>query len=305
MVFRDAGEVVPGLHVLATPQTPSYLLEAERPVLFDSGISFLGPSYAEHAARVLGGRRPAHLLLTHVHFDHCGATSQLCAAFTGLRVGASAPAAEILRRPRALELIRSLNEEARALAPSLGLPCPEDAVFRPFEVDLVLGDGDVLDLGQGETLRVLATPGHTRDFLSYYAPERGLLVASEAAGCAHWNGRIIAEFVSDYDAYVASLRRLLDLDARVLCQGHCLVYTGRDVRAFLEASLAEAERFRGWVADLLDEEAGDVPAVVARVKAVQYDPLPEPRQPERAYRLNTEARVRHLAARGAAPAPLP
>jgi glyoxylase-like metal-dependent hydrolase (beta-lactamase superfamily II) len=297
LVLRDIGEVVPGLHVLATSQTPSYLLDAHRPVLFDGGMSFLGPSYISHARRVLGGRSPEFLLLSHVHFDHCGATSQLRGAFPGLRVGASAPAVEILARPRALELIHSLNEEARELAPALGLPCPEGAVFRPFEVDIVLGDGDTLDLGRGTTLQVLATPGHTRDFLSYHVPELGLLVASEAGGCAHWSGPIVAEFVSDYDAYVASLRRLLDLDARVLCQGHCLVYTGRDVRAFLEASLREAETFQERVASLLDEEGGDIAAVVERVKSSQYDPLPAPRQPERAYLLNTEARVRHLAGR--------
>ncbi|MHB8765547.1 MAG: MBL fold metallo-hydrolase [Deferrisomatales bacterium] len=297
MIFRDRGEVVPGFHALGSAHTPSYLLDGPRPALFDSGFTFLSDAYADHARQVLGGREPELLFLTHAHFDHCGGAGALRRAFPGLRIAASPQAAAILQRPRALELIRTLNAGARGLAVHLGEGAPSLAEFEPFEVDLVLQDGDEVDLGDGVVVQVLATPGHTRDFLSYYVPSRKILIASEAVGCADASGQMIVEFVADYDDYLASIRRMSRLDVRVLCQGHLFVYVGDDVPRFFERTLRETEQYRRWVEGLLDAEGGDVARVVAQVKAAQYDPIPQPKQPLDAYLLNTEARVRGLAAR--------
>ena len=297
MIYRAAGEVVSGFHALGSGQTPSYLLDGARPVLFDGGLSFLSELYVEHARRVLGAREPAFLLLTHAHFDHCGGAGVLRAAFPKLRIAASSEAARILRRPRALELIRILNDDSRKLAPEIGVTRPSEVPFRPFEVDEILEDGDEIDLGSGVSVRVLATPGHTRDFLSYYVPQRGILVASEAVGCADSRGRITPEFLVDYDGYLASLQRLSALEVEVLCQGHFQVYVGEAAREFFGRSLRATEEFREWVEELLDAEGGDLDRVVGRVKAVQYDPIPPPKQPESAYLLNTKARVGVLATR--------
>ena len=184
------GEVVPGFHVLGSWHTPSYLWAGPKPVLFDAGMSFLGDLYVKHARRVLGERSPEILFLTHAHFDHCGAASTLRDAFPGLCIAASARAAEIVQRPGALELIRKLNEEARILAPVIEVDHPAPEGFRPFQVDTILADGDEIELGGGQVVRVLATPGHTRDFLSYYLPGPKVLVASEAVGCATISGDI-------------------------------------------------------------------------------------------------------------------
>ncbi|NTU60136.1 MAG: MBL fold metallo-hydrolase [Deltaproteobacteria bacterium] len=293
MIFREMGEVVPGLHALGSAHTPSYLIDGDRPLLIDSGMSYLGPRYVEHARRVLGGRSPWMVAHTHAHFDHCGSTAQLVEAFPGLRVASSALGAEIVTRPRALETIRALNDNGR----SHFSPASPAVEFRPFTVDTVLAEGDELSVGEGTTVRVLATPGHTRDFLSYYVPERKLLVASEAVGCLHTSGRVMVEFGADYDAYLASLRRLSGLDVEVLCQGHEVVFVGEDCAAHMARSIEATQRYGEWVDRLLGEESGDVAAVVARVKELEWEPLPAPKQPESAYLLNTEARVRNLAAR--------
>lgn len=266
-------------------------------MLFDAGLSFLGDLYVEHARRVLGRRSPKILFLTHVHFDHCGAASTVRDAFPGLQIAASERAAEIVQRPRAVELIRKLNEEARALGPAIGVEQTTGEGFRPFQIDTILADGDEVEVGDGEVAQVLATPGHTRDFLSYYLPGPRVLVASEAVGCANVSGDIMVEFVADYDAYLASLRRLQDLDIAALCQGHLYVHVGREAKDYLDRSIAATEQYRSWVEELLDREQGDVERVVALVKAAEWDPALEPKQPAKAYLLNTQARVRHLANR--------
>jgi glyoxylase-like metal-dependent hydrolase (beta-lactamase superfamily II) len=297
MLFPHVGQVEPGFFVLGSAATPSYLLAAPRPVLFDAGFACLGHVYAGEARQFLNGTEPDLLCLTHVHFDHCGSAAYLKKAFPGLKIAASARAGEILSRPNALDLIGRLNQQAvkavRAWSPEL----VGDAEFAPFALDLALEDGQEIDLGGGLTLQVLATPGHTSDFLSYHIPERGILVASEAVGCADMTDYVVTEFLVDYEAYMASMERLRALKPRILCQGHRLVYTGDDVERFLERSFNSARAWVAWVEGLLRDHGGEVEPVVALVKAGEYDPRPQPKQPEPAYLLNLRARVRHLAAR--------
>jgi glyoxylase-like metal-dependent hydrolase (beta-lactamase superfamily II) len=295
MILRDVGPAGPGFHVLGWAQVPSYLLDAPRPALFDAGLACLGRAYARDARAVLRDRPPAYLFLTHVHFDHCGAAAVLKQTFPGLTIAASARAAAILARPNALALMARLNQEGRARFANQRPELIGPEAFEPFAVDLVLADGQEIDLGDGTTLQVLATPGHTWDFLSYWIPERGVLVASEAVGCTDHTGYIVTEFLVDFETYLASVRRLLQLPARVLCQGHTEVFTGPDVRPRLERTLTAALEFREWVERLLDEEQGDEERVAMRVKAGEYDRRPQPKQPEPAYLLNLRARVAHLA----------
>lgn len=297
MIITDKGEAAPDFHLLGTAHTPCHLIDAERPVLIDGGMAHFANRYIADARAVLGGRPPHFLLHTHMHFDHCGSSAALLEAFPGLLAGASPEGAEIIAKPRARELIRTLNDRAKEAFPEFA--SEDGPVFAPFEIDLVLRHGDEIDLGGGESLKVYSTPGHTRDFLTYHLPERGLLIASEAAGCAHSPGNLIVEFISDYDAYLASLELLLTLDAKYLCQGHLFVYTDEEVENFLRESIAATRRYKARAEEMLSEESGDIAAVVRRVKAEDWDPLSWPKQPEGAYLLNTEGRIRHLAARAA------
>jgi glyoxylase-like metal-dependent hydrolase (beta-lactamase superfamily II) len=297
LIFDTIGEVVPGFYVIGAVEVPSYLLDGGQPVLFDAGFSVFGPLYERDIKKILGSESPKFLFLTHVHFDHCGAAAYLKKTFPGLIIAASQRAAEIVRRPNARKLIADLNdagaETVRRWKPNLCLSEP----FRPFEVDRVLQDGDRLALGPGLSLQVIATPGHTWDFLSYYIPERKILIASEAVGCADVTGYVVTEFLVDFEVYLRSLKRLAALEVEVLCQGHRLVYTGLEVRDYLKRSIQTASQFKERVVGLLTREGGDTRRVVELVKAEEYDSKPHPKQPEPAYLLNLEARVKHLAGR--------
>jgi glyoxylase-like metal-dependent hydrolase (beta-lactamase superfamily II) len=144
-------------------------------------------------------------------------------------------------------------------------------------------------------VEVVFTPGHTRDQLSYYIPERKILIGTEATGCMDRTGTFIPEFLVDYDLYMASLRRLAALPTDVLCQGHHFVYVGEEeVKAFFEGSIKAAEDFRARVMELLHKHGGSVDPVVQQIKHEQYDTNPNVKQPEPAYLLNLTARVTHL-----------
>lgn len=290
MRYEQTGEVVEGFHVIGNATVPVYLLDGQVPVLFDAGMTALGPAYEGDIRQVLGGRSPHTLFLTHSHFDHIGAAAYLKGIYPSMKIAGSKRTQEILQRENAVQLIRSLNEEARRSLEALHVTPLFSGPFEPFDLDFSLEGGEIIDLG-GCHVEVLNTPGHTWDFMSYFIPERRLLVASEAVGCDEGSGYIYTEFLVDYDAYVDSLTALSRLGAEILCQGHRVVFTGPDARGHMDRSLRQAPRFLAMVKGFLEEEKGDVERTVARVKAVEWDPRPWPKQTESAYIINTRARV--------------
>ena len=295
MIFRALGEVVPGFHVLGHPAMPSYLLQAESPALFDAGVACLATLYSRGVREALGSGQPDWLFLTHAHYDHIGAAELLREDFPGLKVAAAPRAGEIVQNPRAVALIEKLNHDACRRFLEWGAKEMDPRPFRPFRLDKSLADDEEVDLGGGLTVRAIHTPGHTRDHVSYYIPERRILVAGEAAGCMESGGRIITEFLVSYDNYLAANDRLAVLPVEVYCQCHGVVFTGDDARSFLSHSRRAALRYREMVDRFLDQEKGDIDKVMQRVKAEEYDSRPDPKQPLPAYLLNLRARVEHLA----------
>lgn len=296
MIFNETGEVKDGLYVLGSRDVPVYLLRAEKPVLFDAGIVKLGRIYEEEIRAVLGKANPIMLLLTHMHFDHCGSISYLKSVFPGLNVGASRKASEIIKRPNAVKLIQTLSENAAEALTAIDGSRLLNKPFEPFDVEMILEDGDVIELEDGLTVRVFSTPGHTWDFLSYYIPEKRMLIVSEAAGCIEYLGYIATACLTDFGVYLSSLKRLASLEVDVLCPGHRSVCLGEDAKTFLSRSIETALHFKTLVKELWEDENGDMSRVMARVRDVEYDPIPLPKQPEQAYLANLEARVRSIVA---------
>jgi glyoxylase-like metal-dependent hydrolase (beta-lactamase superfamily II) len=292
LIFDKTGEVKDGFFVVGWSHNPIYLLEGKKPVLFDGGLALLGRVYREAITDLLKGDSPRVAFITHVHFDHCGAVPYLKKAFLGLEAAASQKAKEILKRPNAIRLIQQLSREAEDVLTEFDKSSLVEDPFEPFEVERVLQDGDRVELENGLTVRVLATPGHTWDFLSYYVPEKKILVASESAGSALSSGTISTDSLADFGLYLDSLNRLASLDAQILCQGHRYVYVDEDVEAFLQRSIRSALEFKAMVEESLFEESGDLRRVLQRIRKIEYDPLPTPKQLEAAYVINLEARIR-------------
>jgi len=291
MKYTQTGKVVDGFYVVGNAPFPIYLMDGPVPVLFDAWLTGLCLNYAVDIRRVLGNRAPGYLFLTHSHFDHIGAAAYIKALFPYMKVAGSERTQEILQRDNAIELIRTLNQEAgQSLGPLSGESIYHGP-FEPFDLDLKLSGGETIELDSNCHLKVMNTPGHTWDFMSYWVPEKRILIASEAAGCDDGSGYILTEFLVDYDAYVRSLRGLSQLDPDVLCQGHGLVFTGPDAHAHMHLSLEQAPRFLAMVEGFLEKEQGDIKRTVTRVKAVEWDPKPWPKQTESAYVINTQVRV--------------
>lgn len=295
MIINTCGRITDGFYMLGHPAIPIYLLDGDRPVIFDAGFSFLGELYTAEVKSVLGDRAPSYCMLTHSHFDHCGAAATLKKRFPGLKILASKKAQQTLRRPNAIALIRDLNRAAEAYARDMGLVFEDDLDFQPFEVDEVLQEGDRLVVSEEQTVQVIETPGHTWDCLSYYLPSLKALLSSEAAGQADGNGYIVSDCLVDYGQYLASIQKMTRLDVDILGLGHLYVYTGTEARTYLQQSLRTCDDFRQLVEAGLKEAQGNIDQVMARVRAIEYDNNTGPKQTEIAYMINLEARIKAVA----------
>lgn len=189
----------------------AYLIDAKRKTLVDAGMN---------ASRVLSGI-PGGLdliVLTHCHYDHIGAVPEIVRA-TGARVAMHAGDLPLLR------------SEKEASASIFNAPRPE------FTVDIVLEDGQVIDLGDS-TLRVIHTPGHTPGSICLHDPATKELFTGDTVFEGGSFGR--TDIGGDPVSMVRSLERLTGLDAAVLYPGHGGIVR-RDAKESLLASYKNAK----------------------------------------------------------------
>jgi glyoxylase-like metal-dependent hydrolase (beta-lactamase superfamily II) len=232
--------------------------------------------------------------LTHSHFDHCGSVAVLKKSFPMLKVVASEKTQNVLGRPNAIALMRNLTQAAEQLAKSIGIELAGFEQFEPFGVDITLKDGEFIELSRDLTVQVFETPGHTRDCLSYFIPQKKVLFCSEAAGIPDTTGYIVSEALVDYDQYYESMSRLSEVAFEVLCLGHRQALDGQDAKNYFQKSMTHCRDFLNLVETSLIEEGGDMSKVIPRIKAIEYDPIQEPKQIEPAYLLNLEAKVKAI-----------
>jgi glyoxylase-like metal-dependent hydrolase (beta-lactamase superfamily II) len=294
MIIQHTGKIIDDLYMVGTPAMPVYLLDGEKPAVFDAGLAFLGRIYADGIKEIIGDRDLHYCFLSHSHFDHCGAVAVLKKSFPALKVVASERVKKVLGRPNAVALMGKLTHAAEQMAASIGIKLAEFDRFEPFEVDVTLQDGGLIELSRGLTVQAIETPGHTRDCLSYFIPQKKVLFCSEAAGIPDATGHIVSEALVDFDQYYESMSRLSEVEYDVLCLGHRRAVNGRDARQYLQKSMADCRHFLKLVETCLAEEDGDVQKVIARIKAIEYDPIKEPKQIEAAYLLNLEAKVKAI-----------
>jgi glyoxylase-like metal-dependent hydrolase (beta-lactamase superfamily II) len=291
MIREETGKICDGLYSLGYHFIPAFLMMSTPPVLFDACLTVAGPQYLNDLTRHLtDADRLSHIFLTHAHFDHCGAIPFLKRNIKNVKIAASRLSGEILKKPNAIKLIKSLNGDFESQFE--GHVGDVDISFEAFEVDVPLDDGDIVDLGEGWTVRVIATPGHTRDSVSYYIPRLRALIPGEATGVLNGNYDVQPEFSSSYTDYVNSLEKLATLDVEYLLLPHIHVLTGQDAKRHIQKSLSSAQKFKAKIDRYIDRFDGDQEAVVSAIFKEEYEDTGAVLQDRRSYLLNLTAKVK-------------
>jgi glyoxylase-like metal-dependent hydrolase (beta-lactamase superfamily II) len=263
------------------------------PLLFDPGVSAFGPLYLKKLHEHTRSTDNLIIALSHAHFDHCGAAAYLMRKIPTARLAASQKGSEILKRPNAVELICRLNAEyEKSMEAELA---GEDVSFDALDVSLKLSNGDVIELDGGRVCQVFATPGHTRDSLSYFFPDTGIAFIGDAAGAPE-AGFVHSPFLVSYEDYITSIEKIRVLRPAAICIPHCGILTGPEVSRYLSHALAAALEYKNWIEKYLALYKGNQEKVIARIAAEEYDAQTEHIQKRQPYILNLRAKVQAVAA---------
>ena len=209
-------EVVPGLHwVDSIWDTKVYLLlDGDGAVVVDAAMPGRAGAVWRHLHGL--GYEPgavSAIWLTHGDIDHMGSVA-------ALRAGSGA---QVVSHRADVPLVD--GTAARQLGP-LPLSDTYQRLFsfvvrhllryQPTEVDQPVDDGDTLGAWQ-----VIHTPGHTAGSVSFYHPERKIIIVGDALN--HKRGRLGAPppiFTPDMAQAHASIQKIAELDFEICCFGH-------------------------------------------------------------------------------------
>ena len=210
----------------------SYLIVGKTICLIDAGVAATAPLILG-AVRELG-RSPeeiSQILLTHSHPDHIGG----CAP---LRKLTTAP---IAVHPAERRWVEDVEQQYRERP----IPNLFELVPEGMPVDRYLADGERISWEEGKTIRVIATPGHSRGSLSFLFEEEGALFSGDAVPAA---GSI--PIYDDPAAVVASIKRLTRLaDVRVLLSSWHEPLAGKRIAE----TMAEGRRYIEQVGGMVRE----------------------------------------------------
>ncbi|MCP4367696.1 MAG: MBL fold metallo-hydrolase [Deltaproteobacteria bacterium] len=290
-------EIVKGLYRLGGVRQPAFLAMGKfRTVQIDAGPAFMGPAYLNDIQQLLGeGRCPDNLFFTHFHFDHVGSAPYLCRHFPEMKLGGSRKLLNLFEQEKVMETVAMLNQGLVKKYDKEKDFLSQDLDYSTLKIDCVLKNGDVIDLGGGLSIEVIATPGHTRDSLSFFIPHSRTMLTGEAAGIIPGDDFWVSpQFLSSYDDYILSIQRIREKKPKVIVMGHHQVVQ-EVTEKFFDASLSDCIAFREKIEQYLKEEQMDQEKVVYRIKKEEYLSIRKGKQPEEAFLLNTRIQVKLIA----------
>jgi glyoxylase-like metal-dependent hydrolase (beta-lactamase superfamily II) len=173
---RDSIAVIDTLHLGRPHVVATYLLLGTEPALVDPGPASTLPTVAAALAAhglELGAIR--HIVLTHIHLDHAGASGLLVSHSPAARVYVHERGA-----PHLIDPSRLLNSAAQLYGDQMEqlwgrvLPVPAERVT-------ICGEGERLRLGERELLAYDA-PGHAKHHLVWFEPASGAAFVGDCLG---------------------------------------------------------------------------------------------------------------------------
>jgi Zn-dependent hydrolases, including glyoxylases len=145
----------------------SYLVTGEQVCLIDSGVVASEGVIFDYMDKI--GLKPEDIslmILTHSHPDHIGSAVSVKAK-SGCQVAAHSGE-------------RSWIEDVELQATERPVPNFHSLVEGPVDVDIILEEEDLVDLGENIILKVIHTPGHSKGSISLLIEGENILITGDA-----------------------------------------------------------------------------------------------------------------------------
>jgi hydroxyacylglutathione hydrolase len=224
-----------------------YLIHGKKAGLIDSGVASSEQFIFDYLGKM--GWRPDEislLILTHSHPDHIGS------ALAIIEASGCAVAAHVAEKAWIEDVDLQFRERP--------VPGFHSLVGGSVSVDRVLKDGDILDLGDGLSLEVIHTPGHSIGSISLWLAEEGVLFSGDAIP--------LPGEMPIYDDPLASVKSIKRLKAivgiKVLLSAWDQPREGEQAYRIMEESLRYIQRIHEAVTKIAGQQPTIAPMELTR-----------------------------------------
>ena len=191
-----------------------YLMNLGELILIDAGAGWSVEKIIKNIERFgFDCKSLNKIILTHCHIDHIGGVPEFKKKF-GCKIYIHKLDAPPLENGDPVLTAASWYQTSFP-------PTPVDVKFNLPEETLIIG---------GQKIVCLHTPGHTPGSICIYMDKDGkrILFGQDL------HGPLVEEFGSNLADYGRSTKKLLDLEADILCEGHFGIYkTKKEVREYI------------------------------------------------------------------------
>lgn len=215
---------------------------AEKTVLHDCGMAYCAPQIVENIKKELEGRHLDYILVSHTHYDHIGALPYIRKAFPEATVCGSAYAKYVFTRQGALNVMKELGTAAAKLYGN----GDEEIITDGMVVDLVMNDGDKLDLGD-KYIVALETKGHTDCAMTFVLEPDSIMFTSESTGICLGPDNVSVAILKSFDESIASAEKCRNYGPKQIISPHFGVIPPVHTNHFLDTFEKKAWEEREYV----------------------------------------------------------
>jgi glyoxylase-like metal-dependent hydrolase (beta-lactamase superfamily II) len=213
-------EIIKDIYILGGPDITDgrdgciYLINLGELILIDTGAGWSVDKIINNIQKLgLSSKDLNKVILTHCHIDHIGGMPEIKKRF-GSKIYIHKLDAPPLETGDQILTAASWYQTTFP-------PTPVDVKFNLPEEVLTIGEQKIV---------CLHTPGHTPGSICIYLDKDGkrILFGQDL------HGPLLSEFGSNLEDYGRSTKKLLDLEADILCEGHFGIYkTKKDVKNYI------------------------------------------------------------------------
>ena len=272
MRIKQPGSLNANIDMLGEYASCIYLLRGDHAMIIGGGMTWVIPKLEKQLSEIaLVPEKLKYIVILHSHFDHCGAVPYLKQKFPHVKVLASSYAQKVLAKDNVTDFIAHANRlmvdnmRLKEHYPSL------DLEFQKVNIDHIVREGDLIDLGDGLEVNFIEVPGHTQCSIAVYVPQLEALFPSDAAPFPvdDTAGFAYPSPQHSFTLYLESLRKMATKDIEIYASEHHGAFVGDQAKNALKQGIRRAEQFQARIIELYSQ-TGDAEKVAKQIsKEVQ------------------------------------
>lgn len=233
-----------------------YLICGSKKVaLYDTGMAHSGNNLVlkiEQELKKLGRDKLDIVLISHTHYDHVGALGYVLRRWPEATVYGAAKAKAVFESENARSFMKMMAENARNLHGD-----PEEELYMDgMRVDVIVGDGDIIDLGDKQ-IKVLETKGHTDCSLTYILEPENIMFAGESTGVYVNVGNINPAILKSYGQVKESLQKCKEAAPAFIVAPHYGLVPEEQVDGYFDIAEMYVDKTKDIVCELIQKGKTD------------------------------------------------